>query len=85
MLTVAPEDFVQKVRVAIISWDPTEVASIDETAVKKTAYYIYYSSGHGDQLHNITDGWIYSIYDVIKFTASYNEGFLWAQRVREGE
>jgi hypothetical protein len=73
MAARAPEEFVAKVRAAIISWDPTIAPDADETAVKKAAYYIYFGSGHVDQMHNITDGYVYSIYDVIKFTASYND------------
>src|SRR5882757_3186758 len=71
MQTQAPIEFIDKIRAAIISWDPTEVESIDELAVQKAAYYIAFGSGHEDQLHNITDGYVYGIYDIIKFVEPF--------------
>jgi hypothetical protein len=70
----APESFVAKVQAAVLAYDPQEIATFDELAAKKAAYYIYFGAGIEDQLHNVTDDYIYNVYDVIKFVSSYKDG-----------
>lgn len=67
----APEEFVEKVKAAILAHDPFEADSLSELAIRKAAYYIYFGAGLEDQLHNITDAYVYSVYDILNFTEPF--------------
>lgn len=68
------EEFEAKVKAAILEHDPEEVATFDELAAKKAAYYIYYGMGVHDYDTFPNAGNVYELYDVIKFVAGYKEG-----------
>lgn len=61
------EEYVSKVQTAILAHDPNEADTLDELALQRAAYYIYFN--FADAFPD--DGNVYNIYDIVKFTSPF--------------